>query len=204
MVTNNQLPETALVLVAVMPSPKDMEIARLLGWYRIPLRLAPKLIDVDYILFYQTGKFTAGHQSVVETFAEVKGHELTTRSELIRDEPDHPRANEEYYKVELGPLYSLQTPIKTEKWKRISFFYTLGYLVNQAKIINDLVVRTDDREILWNTIREKSLSQYSGRNNTTPTIADEDILKLLEQIVILNSGLSLNEFDHYDQEVIRE
>jgi hypothetical protein len=204
MVTINQLPETALVLVAVMPSPKDMEIARLLGWYRIPLRLAPKLIDVDYILFYQTGKFAEGHQSVIETFAEVKGHELTTRSELIRDEPDHPRANEEYFKVELGPLCSLQTPINTEKWKRVSFFYTLGNLVNQAKIINDLVVRTDDREVLWNTIREKNLAVYAGKKETTPTIPDEDIFKLLEQVIFLNSGLRLNEFDNHGQEFNQE
>jgi hypothetical protein len=199
MVTNNQLPETALILVAVMPSPKDMEIARLLGWYRIPLRLAPKLIDVDYILFYQTGKFPPGHQSVIEVYAEVKGHELTMRSELIRDEPSHPRANEEYFKVELGPLCSLSNPIRTGKWKRVSFFYTLGNLVNQAGIINDLVVRTDDREILWNSIREKSQAVYSGKKKTLQTIPEEDLLKLLEQVIILNSGLRLNEFDNHNR-----
>ena len=33
-----------LILVTYMPSPRDMEIARLLGWYRIPLRTAPKVI----------------------------------------------------------------------------------------------------------------------------------------------------------------
>ncbi len=199
MVTINRLPETALILVAVMPSPNDMEIARLLGWYRIPLRLAPKLIDVDYILFYQTGKFAPGHQSVIEVYAEVKGHELTTRSELIRDEPDHPRAKEEYFKVELGPLCSLPYPIRAEKWKRISFFYTLGNLVNQAEIINDLVVRTDDREILWNTIREKGLALYTGNEKTTQPIPEGELLKLLEQVFILNSGLRLNEFDNPNQ-----
>jgi hypothetical protein len=204
MVTNNQLPETALVLVAVMPSPKDLEIARLFGWYRIPLRLAPKLIDVDYILFYQTGKFPLDHQSVIETFAEVKGHELTTRSELIRDEPDHPRANEEYFKVELGMLYSLQTPIRTEKWKRISFFYSLGNLVNRARIINDLVVKTDDREILWNSIREKRPAIYSGKEKPTQLIPDGELLKLLEQVTTLSWGLGLNEFDIYNQEYEQE
>ena len=44
----------ALVLVAVMTDPRDLEIARLFGWYRIPLRTAPKVIAVDYLAFYQT------------------------------------------------------------------------------------------------------------------------------------------------------
>ncbi len=37
-----------LVLVAVMPNQRDLEIARVLGWYRIPLKSAPKVISVDY------------------------------------------------------------------------------------------------------------------------------------------------------------
>jgi len=48
---------TSLVLVAVIKNPRDMEIARLLGWYRIPLRTTPKVIAVDYLAFYQTGAF---------------------------------------------------------------------------------------------------------------------------------------------------
>jgi len=201
MITDNRFPETALVLVAVMPSPKDMEIARMFGWYRIPLRLAPKLIDVDYILFYQTGKFPSGHQSVIEAYAEVKGHELTTRSELLRDEPAHPNANEEYFKVELGPLCFLETPIRTKKWKRISFFYTLGNLVNEAEIVNDLVLRTDDREMLWKSIREKSLLVYGGTEKKVNSVPDCDLIKFLEQVIILNSGLRLNELDHHNQEI---
>jgi len=43
-----------LVLVAILPKPRDLEIARVLGWYRIPLATAPKTIRVDWIAFYQT------------------------------------------------------------------------------------------------------------------------------------------------------
>ena len=53
------IPPQALILVAIMPNPRDLEIARLLGWYRIPYRSAPKTISVDYIAFYQTAKFGA-------------------------------------------------------------------------------------------------------------------------------------------------
>ncbi len=48
---------TALVLVAIMNNQRDFEIARLLGWYRIPLRSAPKVVAVDYLAFYQTEAF---------------------------------------------------------------------------------------------------------------------------------------------------
>ena len=53
------IPPEALILVAVMPNPRDLEISRLLGWYRIPYRSAPKTISVDYIAFYQTAEFGA-------------------------------------------------------------------------------------------------------------------------------------------------
>ncbi len=35
----------------------------------------------------------------IEYIAEVRGHELTTRGELLKDEAEHPRAKEEYYKI---------------------------------------------------------------------------------------------------------
>ena len=101
------IPSTALVLVAVMTSPRDMEIARLLGWYRIPLRKAPKVVDVDYLAFYQTSGFVEDERGKIQYCAKVRGHELTTRGELLKDEDDHPRANEEYYKIQIGPLIKL-------------------------------------------------------------------------------------------------
>jgi hypothetical protein len=87
--------DNALMLVGVLPAKKDFEIARLLGWYRIPLRMAPKVVDVDYVAFYQTAAFGNNARWQINLFAEVRGHELTTRRELIRDEPDHPHAGEE-------------------------------------------------------------------------------------------------------------
>jgi len=193
--SSNILPESALVLVAVMPSPKDMEIARLLGWYRIPLRMAPKMIDVDYLLFYQTGKFPSGHASIIEAFAEVRGYELTTRAELIRNEPDHPHATEEYYKISLGPVNHFQKPITANKWKRITFFYTLGNLVNQARVINDLVIRSDERDVLWQTIRERSSTSYAEKANDIPQIPETEMLKLLNQVMLLNAELDLSFLD---------
>lgn len=189
----NDLPENALVMVAILPSPKDLEIAKILGWYRIPMRMAPKIVDVDYMVFYQTGKFPPGHDSLIEFYAEVCGHELTTRSELIRDDPNHPRAQEEYYKIQLGPLTSLSKPIPAHKWKRITFFYTLGNLVNEAITINDLVVKSDDREILWKSLRERNLAPYLKPNAPMAQIPDEELMTLIQQVIAWNHDLGLDE-----------
>src|SRR5574339_161359 len=140
------LQPASLVLVCLLPTPRDLDMARLLGWYRIPLRRAPKVVAVDYLAFYQPAAFgQRGGQ--IEYLAEVRGHELTTRGELLKDEADHPRAREEYYKVQLGPLEKLPHTISAEKWKRLTFLYTTGEYLLNAKLLNDLVVQNEERQV---------------------------------------------------------
>ena len=146
---------TSLILVSFLPTPRDLEIARLLGWYRIPLRAAPKVVAVDYLAFYQPASF-GERGGRIEFVSEVRGHELTTRAELLRDEADHPRAREEYYKIQIGALEKLSAPIEADKWKRITFFYTTGEYLQSAKSVNDLVVNGDERHLLWHSLRERA------------------------------------------------
>jgi len=127
-----------LVLVAVMPNQRDLEIARVLGWYRIPLKSAPKVISVDYLAFYQTGAFPPEEHWQIRWIAPILGHELTTRAELLHDQPNHPRADEEYFKLQLGPLEELAQPIPAGSWKRVTFFYTTLGRVWQAESLADL------------------------------------------------------------------
>jgi len=149
------LKPTDLILVCLLPSIRDMEIARLLGWYRIPLRTAPKVVAVDYLAFYQPSAF-GERAGQIEFIAQVKGHELTTRGELLKDEANHARAKEEYYKIQLGGLEKLKEPIKTDKWKRLTFLYSTGEYLLNAKILNDLVVQSEERETLWKSLRERA------------------------------------------------
>jgi len=149
------LKPTDLILVCLMPTPRDMEIARLLGWYRIPLKSAPKVVSVDYLAFYQPTSFgERGGQ--VEYIAQVRGHELTTRGELLKDEADHPRAKEEYFKLQLGNLEKLKEPVRTDKWKRLTFLYSTGEYLLNAKTLNDLVVEGEERNMLWKNLRERA------------------------------------------------
>ena len=149
---------TDLILVCVLPGPRDLEIARLLGWYRIPFRTAPKVVAVDALAFYQPGTFgESGGQ--IEFLAPVRGYELTTRLELLRDEPDHPRAHEEYFKVQLGPLERLPHPVVADKWRRLTFLYTTGEYLLEAQTLNDLVVQSDERQLLWQSLRERAANE---------------------------------------------
>lgn len=148
---------TALILVGILPELRDLEIARLLGWYRIPLRSAPKIVSVDVVAFYQTSSFGQEHQWRIESFAEVRGVELTTRHELLKDEAHHPHAAEEYYKLALGPVQLMGVPILAGRWKRITFLYTTGDYFYRAKSINDLVVRSEERRQLWRSLRDRAL-----------------------------------------------
>jgi len=146
---------TALILVVVMNNPRDMEIARLLGWYRIPLHSAPKVISVDYLAFYQTAAFSE-EKWRVQYIAPVLGHELSTRLELLKDEPNHPRAHQEYYKIQIGAIRRLPKPVLAENWRRITFLYTTGEYFQHADTINDLIVHPEDRQVLWQALHERA------------------------------------------------
>ena len=169
---------TSLVLVCLLPTPRDLEIARLLGWYRIPLRTAPKVVAVDYLAFYQPSAF-GEHSGQIEYVAQVKGHELTTRGELLKDEADHPRAREEYYKIQLGGLEKLKEPIKSEKWKRITFLYTTGEYLLQAKTLNGLVIDGDERQLLWRSLRERAENEQLYKTDLPEVDIPPDVLMAL-------------------------
>lgn len=125
------------VLVAVVPRPEDLAIARDLGWYRVPEKKAPRGIFSEYLALYFTAAF--GQQAyAVHYYARLLGYELVTRRELLPDEADHPRADEWYYKLQLGPLQRREPPIVSQRWRRITFIHTTWDRFQAAQEINDL------------------------------------------------------------------
>jgi hypothetical protein len=180
----------SLILVAVLNNLRDFEIARLLGWYRIPLNSAPKVVAVDYLAFYQTTAF-GDEKWRIQTIAPVNGHELTTRAELLKDEMDHPRANQAYYKIQLGPLVRLPKPILADGWRRVTFFYTTGEYLLRAERLKDLVVESDERQLLWQSLRERAnlAQQYGQPEPILPELdLDPGLLSLFLGIKELEAG----------------
>ncbi len=130
-------------MVAIINAPRDLEIARSLGWYRIPLVSAPRTVRVDWLALYLPGVFGRLRWSV-RYLAEVRGHELRTRRELLFDEPDHPRADEPYFKLQLGPLRELRPPIRSRSWRRFTFLYTTGERLLRAEDLTQLTLPSSE------------------------------------------------------------
>jgi hypothetical protein len=140
------------VLVGVMPAPRDFEFAQSEGWYRIPVRHAPECTtDAAVLGFYFTAKFGSERWSI-PWYAEVRGHELVHRRDLLSDELDHPHAGEEYYKMQIGPLVRREPPIPSLRWRRINFITTTWDRFSAAEEINDLYL--SGAEGLYVTLKE--------------------------------------------------
>ena len=137
------------VLVAVMNNPRDLQIALKDCWYRIPVKRAPRRVGADYIAFYQTGVFPPDERHCVRLYAPIYAYRLAERVELLPQEPDHPRARERYFKVEIGPMRTLARPIPSHKLRRITFIPTTLQRLLAAQEINDLWDRGQRQAELW-------------------------------------------------------
>jgi len=125
------------VLVAVMNNRRDFEIARK-GWYRIPVKHAPPSATEAVVLAFYFTKAFGEERWAIHWYAPVRGHELVRRRDLLPDEPDHPRADEVYYKLQLGPLTRLEPPILSHRWRRIAFIETTWDRFVAAREVRDL------------------------------------------------------------------
>ncbi len=131
------------VLVCLMNNPRDLEIARWDHWYRIPVRRAPADYLADILAFYLTAAF-GDEKWAIHEYARVRGHELVRRVDLFPDQPNHPRANDLYYKMQLGPLQRLSRPIPSLRWRRITFLQTTGDRFLNALDVGELAESNTD------------------------------------------------------------
>lgn len=161
------------VLVAYVPHPADFAIAREQGWYRIPAQHAPKGLHAEYIAFY-FGRQFGDEKWAIHYYARRAGHELARRRDLLPDEPDHPRADDLYYKVQLGPLIRRARPIVSLRWRRVTFIHTTWDRFQDATEINDLFIEGGpyvDR--LYAVLKDRSLyadRQYEVQEEQAPYI----------------------------------
>lgn len=141
------------VLIVLMNRPRDLEIAREEHWYRIPAKHAPAhLTQARFLAFYLTRAFAENKWSIRE-YAPVRGHELVRRRDLFPEEGDHPRADDAYYKLQLGPLIALPRPIVSPSGRRVLFIWTGGEKFSRAVEINDLLGQSDADDALWDALK---------------------------------------------------
>lgn len=148
--------DDAPVLVAVVNNERDFARARDEGWYRIPVKRAPRRVAAEFLALYQTRAF-GEDGCAVNYYAPVRRFHVLTRAELLPDEAAHPRAADAYYKIEIGPLQRLPKPVPSRALRRIAFIATTLSRLLAAQEINDLWQRDDPQQRLWLALREAGL-----------------------------------------------
>jgi len=135
-----ELEPDARVLVCTVNDPRDLEIARWDHWFRIPVRHAPPDFMAGALAFYLTAAY-GDERWAVHEWAHVRGHELVRRVDLFPDDPTHPRSDDLYYKMQIGPLQRLPRPVPSLRWRRFTFITTSGERMMNALELGDLVER---------------------------------------------------------------
>jgi len=152
------------VLVAIVNNMDDLHRVASEGWYRIPQRSAPRRIGADYLAFYQTGAFKGQDEAqTIAYYAPTRRYRLLTRRELLPDETDHPRANDYYFRIDVGPLQRLERPIPAAKFHRVTFIHTTLDALLTAQDVNELFLKEDPFEALWHALREHQLRPLKNR-----------------------------------------
>ncbi len=152
------------VLVVVVNNAADFTRAAVEGWYRIPQRRAPRRIGADYLAFYQTAAFQNQPEAQTISFiAPTRRYRLLTRAELLPDEADHPRAQDYYYRIEVGALQRLERPVPATTFRRITFIHTTLERLLAAADVKELFLTDDPFERLWLALREHNLRPMKNR-----------------------------------------
>ncbi len=162
------------VLIALLNNLRDWELVVREHWYRIPVRgrrsptpasaissdcgqhLPQFFSGAQYLAFYLARAF-GDKKWTIHEYAPVRGHELARRRDLLPGEENHPRADELYYKLQLGPLQAREPPIVSKRGRRILFLWTTWEKFSTAQELNDLFHRGPAQDKLWTALKECSL-----------------------------------------------
>jgi len=144
------------VLVAILNNVRDFRIARDQRWYRIPVKSAPRLTHPRVLAFYQTKAFNADRWSI-SWYAEVRRVERLTRRELLPEQPEHPRAADEYYCLRLDLLQRRKQPIPSRVLRRVTFIPTTWQKFQGAEEINDLWNESPLEDTLWAAFKQEGI-----------------------------------------------
>ncbi|MEI6122246.1 MAG: hypothetical protein WCQ95_01320 [Bacteroidota bacterium] len=148
------------VLVAIMNSKSDFEIARTCNWYRIPVKSAPLIVkncELRYIAFYHTSVFEE-EKFTIKWFAKVTRITVAKRKELLPNLTYDPKANNDYYKIEFEPLCELPKQIISVRHRRLLFVPTTIEKLLSAREINYLFNDSPLEDIIWAKFVEKNIT----------------------------------------------
>jgi len=117
----------------------------------------PRRLGAEILAFYQTQALGDERWSV-NYYAPIRRIHLAQRQSLLPKEADHPRAQDWYYRIEIGPLQRLSHPIPSQRLRRITFISTTLARLLSAAEINDLWLGTEQEERLWEAFKQNDIS----------------------------------------------
>lgn len=110
------------VLVGVLKNKRDLRILLKKHWYRIPVAYLPRR-KFTHLAFYQPAEFGRLGKRI-QYYARVRKGTVIKRIDLLPKENNHPRAHDDYLKIELTWVKKLARPIKNIIPRRVSFGFT--------------------------------------------------------------------------------
>lgn len=110
------------VLVCVLKSKRDLRILLKDNWYRIPVAFLPRR-KFTHLAFYQPASFGRFGKRI-RYYARVLSRKIVKRIDLLPKERNHPRAHDDYLRIEVAWVKKLIRPIKNIIPRRVSFGFT--------------------------------------------------------------------------------
>ena len=147
-------------LIALMPSPEDLEIAKIHHWYRIPVSQVKRNLKQRWppawLAFYLPKAF-GGDAFHVRYWADVAGIYQVGRRDLFPNEQHPKKANKQYYKIKLSSLKRLSKPIPSKRYRRLVFIPTTWQKLMMADEINDLWDDSPLEDDLWSALKRLAI-----------------------------------------------
>ncbi|MBK9196680.1 MAG: DUF559 domain-containing protein [Flavobacteriales bacterium] len=151
--------EENTVLVAYVPTPKDFAIARLQGWYRIPVDHAPNMLrrgKLTHIAFYHPAAF-GEERYTIRWYSPVTSLKVRRRVDILPQESLHPNAQKEYYVVGCAEMRELPSVIRSRRPRRPIFIPTTYRKLQTATDINHLFNDSPLENLLWQELNKADI-----------------------------------------------
>lgn len=186
------------VLVAVLNNHADWQRIQHEHWYRVPLAHAPRRMAAGILAWYQTKAF-GDDGGQIRWYAPIEHVSQATRSQLIPEQPKHPRAHERYWRLEVGALQALPQPIMAQRFRRITFISTNWQQLIHAKQMSDLWLGDSLLEQLSQQLISEGMNVVRRRlhDGNTPPQGTFVLIPLLNQIEV-SIGEQRLRLDHDD------
>jgi len=125
------------VLIALVRSLEDWNIARNKNWFRIPVHNGPSEITAEWIAFYFSARF-GDEKWGIHYYARIRNAYVVRRIDLFPDEPRHPRAQDPYHVISFDPPAQLARPLVSDRGRRLIWSRTTWWRFTTATTLDEV------------------------------------------------------------------